>query len=109
MAAVRTEAEIGVNGSFAARASPFPGFRPGIHPCISLVDNGMAILANPKRSALFDRKERDEEEAQIVVNPFIADFYLLTGWTCPCLLIQYFGPWLNPSNEEKHHYFLMIF
>jgi hypothetical protein len=39
----------------------------------------MAILANPKRSSLFDRKERNEEEAQTVVNPFTENLYLLTG------------------------------
>lgn len=98
-----TEAEIRVNSSLAARASPFPGFGPEIHPFASFVDNGVAILADQKRSPLFDRKERNEEQAQIVVNPFKENLYLLTGWTWPCLLVQYFSPWLNPSDEEKHH------
>jgi hypothetical protein len=79
MSAVRTEAEIRVNDSFAARTSPFPGFRPEIHPFASFIDNGMAILTDQKRSPLFDRKERNEEEAQIVVNPFTENLYLLTG------------------------------
>ena len=68
----------------------------------------MAILTNQKSSSLFDRKEGDEEEAQIVVNPFMKDFYLLTGWTWPCLIIQYLGPWLNSSDEEKHHLIMGI-
>jgi len=63
----------------------------------------MAILTDQKRSPLFDRKKRNEEEAQIVVNPFTENLYLLTSWTWPCLLIHYFGPWLNPSDKEKHH------
>lgn len=67
----------------------------------------MAILANPKRSSIFDRKEGDEEEAQIVVNPFTENLYLLTGWTWSWLLIHYLGPGLNPSDEEKHQYFLI--
>jgi hypothetical protein len=96
-----------VNGSFAAWASPFPGFRPDIHPFASFINNAMAILTDQKRSPLFDRKKRNEEEAQIVVNPFAENLYLLTGWTWPCLLIHYFGPWLNPPNEEKHQYFLI--
>lgn len=79
MSTVGAEAEIRVNGSLATRASPFPGFRPEIHPFASFIDNGMAILTDQKRSPLFDRKKRNEEEAQIVVNPFTENLYLLTG------------------------------
>jgi hypothetical protein len=81
LATVGTEAEIRVHGSFTARASPFPGFRLDIHSGLSLINNGMAILANPKRGSLFDWKERNEKEAQIVVNPFTEKLYLLTGRT----------------------------
>lgn len=42
-----------------------------------------------------------------MVNPFAVDLYLATDWTESCLLIHYFSFWLNPSDKEKHHPFLL--
>ncbi len=62
----------------------------------------VAIFTDPKEDSFFDGEERDEEEAQIMIHSFLADFGMATDWTDSRLSLENCGFWLNTTYKKEH-------
>lgn len=64
--------------------------------------NRSASVTNQDRFSAFYRKKRDEEEGQIVIDPFQSSLSEATGRAQSRAVIQCNGFGLDATNEEKH-------
>jgi hypothetical protein len=64
--------------------------------------NRPASLADQNGLTPFDRKERYEEQAQVVIDPFEACLSEAANRAEPLGILHRYRPGLDPANEEEH-------
>ena len=75
------------------------------HALATLIKDGLTVLADQHGSPLLNRKEGDEKQAQIVINPAQIDLYTSTRRACFRLLADRNGFGLNAPDYEIHQNF----
>jgi hypothetical protein len=63
-----------------------------------------AVFTYQERLAMFDRKQRNEKEAQIMVSSFQICLLQPARWAKPRDDINCFSFWLDTCYEEKHSF-----
>jgi len=64
--------------------------------------NRSTAITDHHRFPSFDRKERDEEETQVVIDPPEPALGQATGPTQAGPVVECDGPGLDPTDEKKH-------
>ena len=73
LSAVRTKGKIPINGPSAGRADILRRRLLEIRAWAVLIDNGFAVFAEQERGAPLDWKQRDKEQAHVMVHPLEID------------------------------------
>ena len=108
LSAVRAEAKIWINGSSTVwaclRFSHLLEIR-SIHSGTMFVQDSVAFFTHQEWGPPLDWKQRDKEQAHIMINPLLVHTHMTTGRAGSRLPINKHSFRLYSSNKEKHQFF----